>query len=475
MQGYQFHYLKPLVLISACFVALSVVMALSMLSQQESVTRILRENVQSHRAALELEVCLIDLIALEDDKVQGVAVLHARIEHHLEQLGRQSDQPEEQALFVRLNAGYADYLNLWSRLPVPNHPDFEAARRVATRFLESEVLKLCQDFESFNALRLAQSPQQHERVLRQLVWGLVGVGVMGCGAGLVLGYGIARGLARSIQRLQVQIRDAEGKLGPKLPEIVLNQSGDFSGLQADIERLTTRIEAVVRELQARELEVLRAEQLAAVGQLAAGVAHEIRNPLTAIKLLVQSAQEDNGEISREELRVIEDEIRRMERSLNTFLEFARPPKLQRTTVSVTTLLTGVKDLLRIRAERQKVELRMNLATEVMVVADSSQLRQVLLNLGLNALDAMPSGGELRFDVIRGARYLEIRVRDNGPGIPAAIIPRLFTPFASSKDTGLGLGLVISRRIIEDHGGTLTAINRPTGGAELLIWLPTESD
>jgi signal transduction histidine kinase len=473
MRGFQFRYLMPVALISACLVALSAVTAMSLFGQQESVTRVLRENVQSHRAAVELEECLLDLIALEDDRVFRVTVLHDRARTLLGHLRRFADQPEEQALHTQMRGAFDEYLGSWERLPSPTTAGYEDARKRATRFLESAVVKPCQEFEAYNTLRLSESSEHHDRILRQLAWGMAGVGVMGGVAGLVIGYGVARGLARSIRRLHVQLRDAAGKLGPNLPEIVLTEDGDFGGLHAEIDRLSRRIEQVVRELQARELEVLRADQLAAVGQLAAGVAHEIRNPLTSIKLLVQAGRQEGGELAGEDLEVIEGEVRRMERSLNTFLEFARPPKLQRTAVALDPLVAGVFGLLRVRAERLRVELTVEMPPGVVVAADPEQLRQVLVNLGLNALDAMPSGGRLSVGIRRQAGRVEIAVADTGPGIAPEMLPRLFQPFASGKDTGLGLGLVISRRIVEDHGGTLTAANRPAGGAEFLVRLPAE--
>lgn len=473
MRGFQFRYLTPVALISACLVALSAVVAVSLFAQQREIPRVQKENLQGQRAAVELEECLQELAALLKQNRDGVVLLHDRVRQHMENLRSFADQDFELEQFAKLSAAFENYLARWARVgkepPVPPDTPQDLARH-----LEDEVLKPCQAFESFNLRRLRDSTEHHERVLRQLAWGMAGVGVMGGVAGLVLGYGVARGLARSIRRLRVQLRDAHGKLGPDLSAIVLTEDGEFGGLHAEIERLSERIEQVVRDLQARELEVLRADQLAAVGQLAAGVAHEIRNPLTSIKMLVQAGQQEGGEMGGEDLRVIEAEVRRMERSLNTFLDFARPPKLQRATVPVAPLVADVFGLLRVRAEQQRVELAVDLPSGVVVPADPEQLRQVLVNLGLNALDAMPAGGLLRVSVRPRATDLEVSVTDTGPGIAPAILPRLFSPFVSGKETGVGLGLVISRRIVEGHGGTLTAANRPTGGAEFLVRLPLEA-
>jgi len=467
MRGFQLRYLMPVALISACLVALSVVTAVSLFGQQESVTRVLRENVLSHRAAVELEECLHDLALIEDDHVTRVRVLHDRVRTLLARLLPLADQPEEKVLLAQMIQAFDAYLSRWGAATD------DTARRLVTAFLKTVLIKPCQEFEAYNTLRLSESTEHHDRILRQLAWGMAGVGVTGGVAGLVIGYGVARGLARSIRRLQVQLRDAAGKLGGDLPEIVITEDGDFGRLHAEIDRLTERIEGVVRELQAREMEVLRADQLAAVGQLAAGVAHELRNPLTSIKLLVQAAQEDGGDVATEDLRVIEGEVRRMERSLNTFLEFARPPKLRRERVALGPLVADVLGLLRVRAERQRVELAVEMPGDMSATADPEQLRQVLVNLGFNALDALPNGGSLRVAVRAEPNRVALAVTDSGPGIAAEMLPRLFQPFASGKETGLGLGLVISRRIVEDHGGTLTAINRPGGGAEFVVRLPVE--
>jgi signal transduction histidine kinase len=242
--------------------------------------------------------------------------------------------------------------------------------------------------------------------------------------------------------------------------------------------ITLAVERSQAEQRRRERETLRAEQMAMVAQLATGVAHEIRNPLTSVKMLIQANQEEGGErpLNREDLQIIEGEIRRMERCLQTFLDYARPPKPERKLIDLATLVQRTFALVKARAERHKVALCFEPSSEPFhVEADAGQIQQVLLNLALNGLDAMPQGGTLEAHLRKCDDQVELAVLDTGPGIAPSMRGRLFQPFATSKETGVGLGLVISRRIAEDHRGALSAQNRPAGGACFTLRLPCRSD
>src|SRR5207253_6175882 len=178
-------------------------------------------------------------------------------------------------------------------------------------------------------------------------------------------------------------------------------------------------------------------------------------------------------LASEDLEVIEREVRRMERSLKTFLDFARPPKPVRAEIDLADVIDRTLGLIRGRAAKQRVELRFHRPANARYIGDPEQLQQVLVNLMLNALDAMPTGGVLEVHLRRSLEgRVEIAVLDTGPGIPEHMASRLFEPFVSSKETGLGLGLVTSRRIVEDHGGTITGATRTdTRGAVFTIRLP----
>jgi signal transduction histidine kinase len=231
--------------------------------------------------------------------------------------------------------------------------------------------------------------------------------------------------------------------------------------------LVQQVERVVDERRQREREVMRADQLAMVGQMAAGVAHELRNPLTSIKMLVQTAQKQSSAgLADEDLAIIEHEIRRLEKSLQRFLDFARPPHPERRRLNLATVVERALALIEGRARKQRVKLSFTLpADPIEVEADEDQMQQLLLNLMLNSLDVMPDGGALTVDLTAApGNQAELRVRDTGPGVPAELMPRLFDPFVSTKETGIGLGLAVSHRIAERHGGSLSANNQPGGGA-----------
>ena len=248
-------------------------------------------------------------------------------------------------------------------------------------------------------------------------------------------------------------------------------------LQSVANVLSLAIERKRHEQEQRERDLLRSDQMATVGQVAAGVAHELRNPLTAVKGLVQVNMKEarSRGLPADDLRVIEQEIRRMERTLQAFLDFARPPQPERRRMSLIPVIDQTLALVRGRIEKQKVSLQvLRPAGPVVVEGDADQLQQLLLNLALNALDVVPRRGSLEIELrLPQPGWVEIRVSDSGTGIAPALLTRIFEPFVSGKDSGLGLGLglTVSRRIAEDHGGNLEAFNRPEGGACFVLRLP----
>ncbi len=229
-----------------------------------------------------------------------------------------------------------------------------------------------------------------------------------------------------------------------------------------------------RITMARETEALRAQQMATLAQLATGVAHEIRNPLTSIKMLIQVNRAkfaDEG-LPTDDLELVEQEIRRMERSVNSLLEYARPEASELKEFAIQEALRRTVQLIEGRCQTQRVDLVVEAPdAPIRIMGDTAQIQQLLLNLGLNALDAMPNGGKLTLSVVCDLDQVLVSVADSGTGISESVLGKLFTPFVTTKPNGVGLGLGICRRIAVTHQGELTGANQITGGAKFQLSLP----
>ena len=242
---------------------------------------------------------------------------------------------------------------------------------------------------------------------------------------------------------------------------------------------------LVRPLQRQLVEsrdlLARQEKLASLGELAAGVAHEIRNPLTAIKarLFTQEKTLTPNSAAASDARVIAGEIDRLERIVRGILEFARPPVPHLEPIHLCQLAQEVIDLLSPNLANRQIELRWAGVAPVAVRADPALLKQVLINLVQNAAESIPLAGQITIRTRAATGRLPtgqapvavLEITDTGPGIPAAIRSRLFDPFFTTKEHGTGLGLSIAARIIEMHHGAIELQTEPGVGSTFAVLLP----
>jgi two-component system, NtrC family, sensor histidine kinase HydH len=227
------------------------------------------------------------------------------------------------------------------------------------------------------------------------------------------------------------------------------------------------------QIIAIEEQLRRADRLSALGELSAGMAHEIRNPLGAIKgtaeiLREGVAQEDP---KREFADILITEVDRLNRVLEDFLRFARPAPVEMGRFSLHQVVGDVLDLTRQQALRNKVEVKTDLDQDIQVPGLGEQIQQAVLNLVLNALQAMPEGGRLDVSTTNLDNEIQVQVRDSGPGIAPEDRGRIFNPFVTTRTSGTGLGLAITQRIVQSHEGRILLQSEPGQGACFTLCLP----
>jgi signal transduction histidine kinase len=396
------------------------------------------------RAAEELEILLREFrtrlehyrVSGDRHQVQAMAAFPEEVDRWMAEVERWSFTPREHELSARARRGWESLrgeVERITRQPATlRRQDYDRVERLLT----DEILTPSHEFLDLNEEDVEKSVAENQAVADGLVFGLLLLGIGGAVAGLAAGFWLAR---RLVERLERSERAA-----------------------------------------------LHAEQLAALGHLAAGMAHELHNPLTTIKLLVQGAltedevgaPEDGNSfrtpaLAGRDLNVVDEELTRLEALVRSFLDFARPPVPERRVVEVRSLVEQTLELVAARASAAGVTVAFDRPPgPVRVAVDPGQFRQVVLNLVMNALDAVTVGGRVDVRLRQGpAGDLTLRVTDDGCGLPPELGPQIFDPFITSKETGLGLGLSICKRIAEAHGGSIAGTNRPEGGAEFVVRFP----
>ncbi|MGB9735543.1 MAG: ATP-binding protein [bacterium] len=265
---------------------------------------------------------------------------------------------------------------------------------------------------------------------------------------------------------------SEGNLSVRLAEDRNDEIGTLNkGFNNMIRSLSEK-----KEL---EKKLHKAEELSRLGQLSAGLAHEIKNPLNLINLSIDHLKtkiEVLDEKNREEflntMDTIKTELYRLNRLTEQFLNHGRAVVLNREIVNVNTLFKQLSELIKNKLDAQNISLELLLPDQpVHVLGEAEQLKTAFLNIILNAIDVMPYGGNLDIKVLVGTEECRISFHDTGPGIPEEIIDKIFEPFFSTKETGIGLGLAISKDVISQHNGSITVTTTRNKGTEFIVTLP----
>lgn len=453
---------------------------------QTNLARILSENVASLRAAQQLEIslrqlrfhCFIYLIDPDSGMLEEIQKDDALFQEWLER-ARQAVSCEEEATYLRAieegKTRYREELQI-RREEIARSGPLRDFRKVAQTHPVRHIVQPCRELLRVNEEMMAATSHESKQIGHRLGLGMLFLGLGAPVGGVAVGYGIARGLSRSIHQLSVRVQDMAQHLSHEIATVSILPDGDLRQLDRQLQHAVQRVREIVERLQQQQREMLRAQQLSAVGQLAASVAHEVRNPLMGIKLLVEASLQtcDPLPLTNDDLRMVHRELGRVEQTVQGLLDFARPPSLNRVACELGGLIQQALEIVRARARQQRVTMKVALPEKpIKGNLDQGQMGTVLVNLLINSLDAMPGGGELtvRLEPVDATR-IRIAILDSGSGITQELAEQLFVPFASSKPTGTGLGLSICQRIVEEHGGAIQGENRAEGGACFTVTLPT---
>ena len=452
---------------------------------QSDLARAVRHDVVRMEAADELQIRLRQLrfhsvLNAADPSTSRRRVVdddRRSVENALAEVGRECDSPGDQIVIDSITQGYREYeasLGLDSD-PGPTARTGSSLFQWADAHPVQGLLDRCRELEVRQKDRMNSSLERSDS---QTTWAgrvLLGLGLAGALGGLVSGYATARRLHRRATQLSVRVQAVAAQLDQEVGLMTVDGPQSHDDLEEQFDRVIARVKEVCQRLQEQERDLLRAEQLGAVGHLAAGVAHEVRNPLTGIKLLVEGALRPNNPtpLTEADLHLIHQEVVRIGRTVQGLLDFARTPRPDRRPHDLRVLTEAAAAIVQKRADAKPVRLVVSTGSKPLPAAvDRDQFLSLLTNLLFNAIEAAPPGGEVRVaGTVCANANLELTVSDTGPGIDPLIAERLFTPFTTTKPTGTGLGLTVARRVAHEHEGTLTAANRPEGGACFTLRLP----
>lgn len=314
---------------------------------------------------------------------------------------------------------------------------------------------------------------------QKTLWIFLGITAAGIVLALVISYFLAAGVVEPIRRLVVASEElSKGNMDYR---VVVQSKDEIGDLERTFDAMASSLrdrDAMLRAETQRQL--IRSEKVASLGRLAAGVAHEINNPLTGVlafsSLLLRHTDENDPR--REDLETIVRETNRCKEIVKGLLEFSRQTEPQKRQGDMNEMVRGALSLMGNQALIQSVKIVPELRADLpSLMVDADQIQQVLVNVILNALDAMPEGGTLRVrsDLANEGRAVQVAFSDTGHGIPLDHIDKIFEPFFTTKspNKGTGLGLAVSYGIIERHGGRIEVESEVGAGATFTIEFPVE--
>jgi signal transduction histidine kinase len=446
-----------------------------------------RDNLPSFKAADDLEIALLEqrgLISsyiLDNGNPRWTAELLAKkptFEQCFAEARSTAITEDEFAILDEFLAAYRRYdAKRGEAVEVFKQGDAEGARIMLFRDvlpLHAEADRLSKQFKTVNVEIIDEAAELATKRIRDDTLLVAGCVVLTLIAGSLLFWQFLHGVAWPVKRMLVE---AQG-FAHDAPTEASVPEDDLHAVGAHLRLLMSDVTDARTTLEKNRGELRNAEKLASVGKLASSVAHEIRNPLTAIKMWLFWIREEV--VARPEVNdafdVVAGEVVRLEHIVRNFLEFTRPPELNLQTCDVRQIIELTAQIMSHRLRQGQIELVRNYGeAPTLVEADPQQLKQVLINLLDNAVEASPPGSEVEIVTATetdkaGGRTVVVRVLDRGPGVSPEVAGRILEPFFSTKEHGTGLGLCIAASIMARHGGRL-ALEPSAAGAKFAISIP----
>ncbi len=312
---------------------------------------------------------------------------------------------------------------------------------------------------------LLRPMEEIEDAKRALIWSMLGIAILVTGLVAFISQRIGKNITEPIIDLVGFTEQvAEGNLDDQCEIKTQDEIGD----------LALAFNQMTRNLQQSRDKLIQAERLATAGKMSASFAHEIRNPLSSMRMLSQLLMQkpEMSAEQRQSLQYILEEIERIDNIVKGLMDFARPTTLNLAEQPLVPALQAVLSLMEANLTHHQIRLVLEFAPDLPDLQfDSDKIKQAFINVVLNAMEAMPQGGTLSVTTFKLEDGISIKVTDTGVGIPEADIEHLFEPFFSRKDKGTGLGLANVKRILEEHGGTVEIENALDEGATVSMWLP----
>ena len=332
--------------------------------------------------------------------------------------------------------------------------------------------------DRWGSIKIGLSLEETRKEMQQTRLMLLLIGGGGLLIGVVGAILLAQRITGPLKKLvEATVRISKGKLAQRID---ITSQDEIGNLAKSFNKMSRQLLLTRKKMEEANIKLIQAEKLASIGRISAGIAHEIRNPLTSVKLNIQKLMqsENLNEIEKEHLDISQEGIKHMEKSIKDLLDFTRASELNVDWFSVEQVLEESIKTLADSLELKRVNLVKNFQDELpQALVDGDKLRQVFLNILRNAHEAVEEGGQITISLSllkeRLSEIIKVEIADDGCGIPEKEREIIFELFYTTKATGVGLGLAIARKIIEQHNGSIRVIENETKGASFEILIPVE--